>query len=65
MRIAMNIIGVLLVLSGAVFFLQGIRVLLGAAMTGQIQWAVIGGIMVVVGIIMLFTANRRRISRPQ
>ena len=36
------VIGVLLVLVGAVWFLQGIDVLGGSFMTGDILWSVIG-----------------------
>jgi hypothetical protein len=42
MKIAFNIVGVLLVVSGSVWFLQGINVLPGSFMTGQIRWAVYG-----------------------
>jgi hypothetical protein len=60
MRIALNIIGSILVLAGAVWFLQGINLLPGSFMTGQIRWAVYGGIAVVLGIALLLGANRRR-----
>ena len=58
MRITLNVIGTILILSGAVWFLQGINVLPGSFMTGQIRWAVYGGIAVVVGIGLLFAAKR-------
>jgi hypothetical protein len=60
MRIALNVLGALLVLFGGVWFLQGINVLPGSFMTGQIRWAVYGGIAVVAGIVVLVAANRRR-----
>lgn len=60
MRIALNIVGALLVLMGITWFLQGINILPGSFMTGQIQWAVYGGIAAVVGLIVLVTANRGR-----
>ena len=63
MRVTLNIAGVILVLFGTIWFLQGINILPGSFMTGQIQWAVYGGIAVVVGIGLLVKANRRR-SRP-
>ena len=40
MRITLKIVAVLLVLSGAIWFLQGINVLPGSFMTGQTRWAV-------------------------
>jgi hypothetical protein len=59
MRIIMQIVGILLVAVGCVWFLQGINILPGSFMTGQIRWAVYGGIAVVVGIGLLFGAKRR------
>ncbi len=60
MRIVLSIIGVLLILMGAVWFLQGINVLPGSFMTGNPQWAVNGGIAIVIGLGLLFWANRRK-----
>ncbi len=60
MRIILSVVGVILVFFGAVWFLQGINVLPGSFMTGQIQWAIYGAIAVIVGIGLLFYANRRR-----
>ncbi len=59
MRIVSMIIGALLVLFGCVWFLQGINVLPGSFMTGQIKWAVYGAIAVVAGIALLVSARRR------
>jgi hypothetical protein len=60
MKIASNVVGVLLVLAGSIWFLQGINVLPGSFMSGQIQWAVRGGIAAVVGVGVLLWANRKR-----
>jgi hypothetical protein len=60
--IALRIIGVRLIAFGCIWFLQGINVLPGSFMTGQIRWAVYGGVAVVAGIAILVTANRRRQS---
>ena len=60
MRIFLNIMGVLLMLAGGVWFLQGINVLPGSFMTGQIQWAIYGGLAIVIGIGLLVFANRRK-----
>ena len=62
MRIALNIVGVVLVLVGSIWFLQGVNVLPGSFMTGQIRWAVYGGIAVIAGMILLLRARRRRPS---
>ena len=63
MRITLNIIASLLVLAGAIWFLQGINVLPGSFMTGQTRWAVYGGIAFAVGIALLLRANRPRKNR--
>jgi hypothetical protein len=62
MKIVLNIVAVLLLLIGSIWFLQGINVLPGSFMTGQMRWAVRGGILVVAGIVGLLYANRRRKS---
>ena len=46
MKIGLNIVGVLLVLLGSVWILQGMNVLLGSPMSGQMRWAVRGWILV-------------------
>ena len=60
MRIVLNIVGVVLVILGSIWFLQGINVLPGSFMTGQTRWAVRGGILVFAGIAGLVWANRKR-----
>jgi len=65
MRIFLNILAILLLLVGVLWFLQGTNVLLGSVMTGQSQWTVIGAIVFVIGIILLIFANRRISSPPQ
>jgi hypothetical protein len=62
MRIVVNMVSVLLVLIGCIWFLQGINVLPGSFMTGQTRWAVRGGILVIAGIVGLLYANRKRKS---
>ena len=52
-------LGALLVLVGAVWFLQGIDVLGGSGMSGQTLWAVIGPIVALVGAGMFVTGLRR------
>jgi hypothetical protein len=60
MRTALIVPGVLCLLVGCVWFLQGINVLPGSFMTGQTKWAVYGGLLFVVGIGLLIAARRRR-----
>jgi hypothetical protein len=59
MRIALNIVASLLIFMGAIWFLQGINVLPGSFMTGQIRWAVYGAIAVAAGSGLLLR-NRQR-----
>ena len=61
MRIAIRVIGVLFLLLGSVWVLQGVNVLPGSFMTGQTKWAVYGGLLLVVGIALLVAANRPRV----
>ena len=65
MKIFLNIVGVLLVLVGVVWFLQGINILPGSFMTGQTQWAIYGGLAFVTGIGVLVFANRQKKSAPK
>lgn len=65
MKIAVNIVGAILVLFGTIWFLQGVNVLPGSFMTGQIRWAVYGGIAVAAGLGILVTANRQRRNRAR
>jgi len=63
MRIALNTIGVVMVLIGTIWCLQGINILPGSFMTGQTRWAVYGGLAVLFGLVVLIGANRRVLSR--
>ncbi len=62
MKIFLNIISGLLILVGIGWFLQGINILPGSIMSGQIQWAIYGGIAFVAGIGLLVFVNRRKDS---
>ena len=60
MRIVLSLFGGLLVLSGGVFFFQGINIIPGSFMTGQIEWAVYGGLLVCGAVALLINNNRRK-----
>ena len=49
MKLVLPVIACLLILTGIVWFLQGINVLPGSFMTGRPEWAVRGVIAVLVG----------------
>jgi LPXTG-motif cell wall-anchored protein len=56
----LNIFAVLIILAGGVWFLQGINILPGSFMTGQTEWAVYGGIAIVIGGGILYFVNRKK-----
>jgi hypothetical protein len=58
MRMLMTIIGVLLVLIGGIWILQGINVLPGSFMTGQTKWAIYGALAAVAGVVLIVLARR-------
>lgn len=62
MKPTLNILGGLLVLAGALWILQGINVLPGSFMTGQIKWAIYGAVLLAAGCVMLLVA--RKLGRP-
>ncbi len=62
MLLVLYIFSTLLTIVGAVWILQGINLLPGSFMTGQIQWAVYGAITSAVGIGLFIIAKRSRAS---
>jgi hypothetical protein len=60
MRVILNVAGVLAMLFGCIWVLQGMNVLLGSPMSGQTRWTAYGCLAVVVGVGLLVAANRRR-----
>lgn len=59
MRPVIKIVATLLILIGAIWFLQGMNVLPGSAMTGDQKWAVIGGACMMAGIAAWLYTGRR------
>ncbi len=62
MKTAGKILGVLMVLGGGVWILQGINLLPGSFMTGDPRWALRGAVLAVLGIALFVIASRRRPS---
>lgn len=60
MRRTLLIIGIVLILLGAVWSLQGLGVLLGSPMTGSSFWATAGLALIAGGIVLLVLGWRRR-----
>jgi hypothetical protein len=57
------VVGVLLVIPGLVWTLQGLDVLGGSAMSGKTAFAVIGPIVIIVGLV-LAVLGARRMRKP-
>ena len=61
MKWVLNIIGVVLILVGIVWILQGINVLPGSFMTGNLLYTYLGIGLDVIGILILYFTNRRNL----
>lgn len=64
MRKGPLLLGVILILLGGVWLLQGVGILGGSAMTGQTFWATVGGILLLVGLVMCGYALRPGTATP-
>jgi hypothetical protein len=51
-RVALGVVGVLVLLAGAVFAGQGLGYIPGSYMSGDIKWFWIGSGMIVVGLVL-------------
>jgi hypothetical protein len=59
MRWVWLVVGLVLVLSGAVWTLQGLGIVGGSSMTNDTKWAVIGPIVAVAGLIAVWAGSRK------
>ena len=59
MRLARIIIGIILVLVGAVWSLQGANVFAGSVMSGHSQWLYVGIVLIVIGVVVLLWPQLR------
>jgi hypothetical protein len=55
-------VGLLLMVVGVIFALQGAGVIGGSAMSGVTIWAVVGPVIAVVGLAVAVTGLRRRLA---
>jgi hypothetical protein len=62
-RIGLTVVGVLVLLAGAVFAGQGLGYIPGSFMTGDVHWFWIGSAMVVVGVALGVVALLRPARR--
>ena len=53
MRVVWLVIGVLALIAGLFWTLQGLNVIGGSAMSGQTMWAIIGPIVGIIGLALL------------
>lgn len=59
MKLFGTIVGVLLILVGGIWILQGANILGGSVMSGQSQWLYIGIVSAVVGAGLIWFVRRR------
>jgi hypothetical protein len=57
-------VGVVLILLGGLWMLQGVGVLGGSLMSGQTFWAIVGLILLIIGIALCVFGLRRRPTAP-
>ena len=60
MKIGLNVVGVVGLLIGSVWILQGLNFLRGSFMSGQREWVVIGAICAIASLVVLTWANFTR-----
>lgn len=60
MKTGLLIVAAVLIVLGVLFTLQGVGLVGGSAMTGDLTWAVIGPIMAIAGLVVGGLALRRR-----
>lgn len=53
------VIGIVLIVLGAVWFLQGVGLFKGSSMTGSTLWLIVGAIAFVAGLLVIFRPGRR------
>ncbi len=64
MRWLLSIVGIVLVLLGLLWILQGLNVVPVGFMAGHLQYAVLGAIAAIGGVVLVLFANRRSKNAP-
>lgn len=64
MRWLLNIIGIVLVLLGGVWVLQGTNLIRNGFMAGHLVYAILGGVSIIIGILLFVVTNRRQKGKP-
>jgi divalent metal cation (Fe/Co/Zn/Cd) transporter len=60
LRLAAMVVGGLMVALGFVWILQGVNILPGSFMTGQVQWAIYGAVLALLGVGLVFWVKLRQ-----
>ncbi len=63
MKWVLIVIGIVLVIVGVIWLLQGSNVLSFGAMAGHRRWIALGALLGIVGIILIVAGARRRIAK--
>lgn len=63
MRWSLLVLGGLMVVVGGTWLLQGVGILPGSFMTGQVFWAVVGTLVLVAGVVLCYLGARRSSPR--
>ena len=64
MKTVRNVVGVVLILMGGFWILQGINVIPIGFMAGRVEYAYLGAAIAIVGLGLLVLGNRRRKGTP-
>ena len=59
MKILLRVAGAILMVVGVIWVLQGVNILPGSFMTGQMKWAYIGAPVALAGAVLFWLAGRR------
>jgi hypothetical protein len=57
--VVLTILGVLMILMGGIWTLQGFNILPGSFMTGDLKWAIYGSVLSLAGIALIVWSRRR------
>ncbi len=60
MKWGLSIVGIVFILFGGLWTLQGMNIVRNSFMTGKIQWAIIGIVTLLIGLVLVAWANRRQ-----
>jgi hypothetical protein len=63
MKLLWTVIGIVITVIGIVFFVQGLGLLMGSVMTGQLPWAIFGAILILAGIALIVYVDTQREAR--